>query len=265
LSAAHALVVDRLSDGVIVLDVHNCILGLNPAAQNLIGYRAAEAVGHSVQELWPDWRDTIDPLCDMPDAHHRVLLKWGREQRIYNLCLSTIEDEQGLSVGRVLILSDVTERVLEEQAGRRLELEAIGQEVAHAAGPTQTEAELMRQISDLKQTQAELLRRNRELLSLQAATIATTSSLDLHFVLDTVTWEMASLLGVEGCAIFEWDREADTITMIAEYGSAGWRKGEGAVEVMALAHHPLIKRVLVERCAHQITVGQPQMEPAEAA
>jgi hypothetical protein len=80
---------------------------------------------------------------------------------------------------------------------------------------TRINAELLRQNEERAQAEAQLLQRNRELLSLQSAAAATVSSLDLPFVLETVTWEMVNLLRVEGCTISEWNQNVDALAVIA--------------------------------------------------
>ena len=52
-------------------------------------------------------------------------------------------------------------------------------------------------------TEVTLIQRNRELLALQSAAAATSSSLDLPFLFDTVTWEMVNLMQSDGCIIYE--------------------------------------------------------------
>ncbi len=73
-----------------------------------------------------------------------------------------------------------------------------------------TNTQLRREIEGQRLAEEQLLRRNRELLSLQTAIAATAASLDVQFVLDTVTWEMANLLEVDHCIIYEWKPQANS-------------------------------------------------------
>jgi signal transduction histidine kinase len=74
---------------------------------------------------------------------------------------------------------------------------------------------------------------------------------------------MADLLAVEGCSIFEWSRETDTLFVVAEYSTAGFWEPGSAVQVYELADYPLRKRVLAERTAHQMTLTQPGIDSTE--
>jgi PAS domain S-box-containing protein len=122
-----------------------------------------------------------------------------------------------------------------------------------------------RDITVRKQHEDALLRRNRELLSLQAAATATASSLDRQFVLETVTWEMASLLEVESCTISEWDRATDTLSVIAFYSSARSQQEALADEMLHLADYPLRRRALTERYIQQMNVTEPNLDASELA
>jgi two-component sensor histidine kinase len=125
-------------------------------------------------------------------------------------------------------------------------------------------AELVREVNAHKQNEEWLLQRNRELLSLQSAAAAATASLDLQFVMETVTWEMASLLEVESCVIYQWNEKANTLSSIAEYDATG-KDPESIGQAHRLADYPLRQRVLAERYAQQMTVSQPDVDPTERA
>ena len=155
------------------------------------------------------------------------------------------------------------ERKRAEEALRKSNEELENRILARTAELAQKNAELMREINERKRAEAGLLRRNRELLSFQAAAIATASCLDRQFLLETVTWEMASMLSADGCAIYEWNQEADTISVIAEYGSADLGQQTSSVKAYDLADRPVRKQVLVERYAQQMTVSQPDLDPSE--
>ncbi len=157
------------------------------------------------------------------------------------------------------------ERARTQEALRRLN-EQIEQRILDRTARLREEnAELDRKVNERVQAEAELVRRNRELLSLQSAAAATASSLDIQFVLETVTWEMAGLLGVQTCAISEWDPKEDTLRMLAEYSAANWNEETRMIEAYSLADHALKKQVLAERYAQQMTISQPDADPVELA
>ncbi len=114
-----------------------------------------------------------------------------------------------------------------------------------------------------KQVEEEISQRNHELTILQSAGVAITSSLDLRYVLDTVTLEMSKLFSVDSCTISEWDREKNRVIRTARYSSDSWWDPRSEAEILRLPEHPLIKWVLEEQIPQQMTISQPNIDPAE--
>ncbi len=115
-----------------------------------------------------------------------------------------------------------------------------------------------------KQSEARMLRRNRELLTLQSANAAISSTLDLDYVLKTVTIEMANLLNVDTCFISSWNQTESTVTILASYGpDEGVLKEDLAPNTYPLAKYPLTKQVLTQQRIIQLTTSQPHIEPAQ--
>lgn len=181
----------------------------------------------------------------------RSQLEWRVEERTAQLEATnqTLEAEIAERTRAERALRDLNEHLEQRVLERTVEL-------------TEANAQLQREIEERKRTARQLLRRNRELLSLQTALAATAASLDHQFVLDTVTWEMTNLLEVDGCTIFEWEPDADTLAMVAQYPPSHQGQEE-ETEVHSLAGYPLRNRVLAERSAQQITTGHGETDPGE--
>jgi PAS domain S-box-containing protein len=122
-----------------------------------------------------------------------------------------------------------------------------------------------RDITARKRAEAEILQRNHELTTLQAAGITITSSLDLRHVLDTVTYEMTKLLGVETCTLSEWNRAEHTISSMARYGLSGWWDSQSPAKIQRLMEYPVTGEVLEEQICEQMTLHQSNIDPAEFA
>jgi len=120
-------------------------------------------------------------------------------------------------------------------------------------------------ITDRKQAETELTQRNQELQTLQAASAAISSTLDLDFVLNTLTREMANLLGVESCDFSEWDQNSDTVYQIAGYPPDGWPGDRPEPELYHLVDFPVTQQVLMDHQPVQMTLSQPDIDPAERA
>ena len=160
--------------------------------------------------------------------------------------------------------SQIAERTHVEQALRDLNDNLERRVLERTAQLTELNDQLMREVGDQKQMESQLLRRNRELLSMQAAIAATAASLDLQFVLDTVTWEMVNLLEADDCTIFEWDREANRLSLMAQYPPPANEEPE-LTTITDLAGYELRRRILAERRVQQVASGQADKDPAEWA
>jgi two-component sensor histidine kinase len=171
---------------------------------------------------------------------------------------------------RVVRLCEQIERELVERRQAERKLREINKELENQIAQRTTEltrinAELVREIKEREGAEERLLQRNRELLFLHSASAAANASLDLQFVLETVSWEMANLLKIEGCVVYEWNEGTDAVSVIAEYDAAD-REGKTLMgQTYDLADSPLRERVLAERYAQQTTISQPDIDPAELA
>ncbi len=222
---AYQVLFEHLDDPAAVLDTSGHVLALNLAALELVGLgqsARAQAVGQPLEQVWPFWSSSV-PGRHLPIGHVA-----------YRVHLFPVP-----GVGEAILLRDVS---IEDAAART--------------------AGLTRRLREVEQSQAELLRRNRELLSLQAAAAATTSSLDLQFVLETVTWEMVGLLDVERCVISEWDQQANKLTVLAENPAEVERQSRPDDDQPDAGILPLASHALTEQTAEQITGSQARKELA---
>jgi len=110
-----------IGDGVIRTDPQGRIDYLNPAAERLTGWRAEEAIGHAVPEVFQlvdevTRRPLTDPMVrclaekrvvESP-GHTLLVSKDGQEYSVRDSA-APIYDRDGASLGAVLVFKDVTE------------------------------------------------------------------------------------------------------------------------------------------------------------
>ena len=127
------VVIDGMSDSVMVLDAQNRLVDLNPAAQHLIGHTLPEAIGQPVKQVWPDWPGQIERPRDMAEVGKELVLGQEDEQRTYDVRISPLVDWRGHLVSLVVVLREITERVrAEEQIKASLkEKEVLLKEIHH--------------------------------------------------------------------------------------------------------------------------------------
>jgi PAS domain S-box-containing protein len=107
---ARSAVVDSLSSGMVVLDLCNCVVDINPAAERIIGQPASKVIGQPLDRVWTGESDLIERYCDVTEAHDEITMGEGRLQRHYDLRISSLRDDRDRLSGRLIIVHDITER-----------------------------------------------------------------------------------------------------------------------------------------------------------
>src|SRR5213078_2124240 len=113
---ARNIVVESMSDAVIVTDSHHRITDLNPAAERLIGRKLSEVKGQSSLRAAAAFSDQVRRFYNLSSAHEELALKVDGEQRYFDLRISLLPERRGSPTGRLIVLHDVTERRLAMQA-----------------------------------------------------------------------------------------------------------------------------------------------------
>jgi len=154
---ARQTVIDQMQAGMLVLDLKGRVINMNPAAERILNAPAKQIEDKLIKELLPAY-----PEKRLPDpSGTEIELGFGKgtSPRYYMLTNSLLHDFRGLEVGRLLLLSDVTEQkrvqaqileqqkvqaVLEERAGLARELhDSIDQTLAAAQLQVETANELI--------------------------------------------------------------------------------------------------------------------------
>jgi PAS domain S-box-containing protein len=130
---ARNLLVDSMSDGMIVLDSQNRIIDINPAAQTMAGVTGDTAVGHLAEQVLPAW-DTIAPYIQpVSNDQIEITLSTKGAPRYFDMRVVPLSDQGGAYGGYLITLHDITHRksALEEQERLIEELDAFAHTVAH--------------------------------------------------------------------------------------------------------------------------------------
>jgi PAS domain S-box-containing protein len=128
---AHDAVIEGMRDGVIVLDVQDRVVDLNPAAERIVGRSGAQAAGRPVARVVSGWLDVAERHRAATETQTEITLGEDEMARIYDLRISPLHDRRERLSGRLMILRDVTERKqAQEELHRR---DAILEAVSFAA------------------------------------------------------------------------------------------------------------------------------------
>jgi PAS domain S-box-containing protein len=117
---ARHTVFQRIGDGVVVLNMQNRVVDLNPAAEHLAGYTGLEALGLPAEQIWTNWPTQAVLSEPASKVIEGLVLECAGEQRTYTLHIYTISDDKNRPLNKVVLLIDITERKRAEEESRRL-------------------------------------------------------------------------------------------------------------------------------------------------
>ncbi|AFY30562.1 histidine kinase N-terminal 7TM domain-containing protein [Calothrix sp. PCC 7507] len=131
---ARDTVIEMMSDGVLVLDVKNRIIDINPAAKRLIGAKE-QHIGQSPAQVLAKWPE----IAKMYHAHESLKMEIFIDAVTpcyVELLITPLHDERKRLTGRLLVLRDITQRYQAEselrQANERLQKQVIEIETLQA-------------------------------------------------------------------------------------------------------------------------------------
>lgn len=162
---ANDLIVNNFSEGVVVLDLHERVIGINPSACLIIRTNSRDAVGKSANSILWFSNDSAFQLKTEQKVltfHHNEL---DGIKHYYDVTTLPIKNRQGITVGTLITIKDVTERHLSFMAAhvlattdsltgvynRRHFIELLETELARATCLSLPLAVIMFDIDDFKQ------------------------------------------------------------------------------------------------------------------
>lgn len=120
---ARGTVMENIGAGVIVLDRHDRVVDINPAAFELFGLEA-DPVGLPIVELLPEQREMVERYLPVFDVHEEVPLETEDGTLHFDLRIQPLTGHDGRVSGRLIVLHDISERKRSEEELRRAKEQA---------------------------------------------------------------------------------------------------------------------------------------------
>jgi PAS domain S-box-containing protein len=124
-------IVESINVGILALDLEDRIESWNAQMEAMYAFSRAEAIGQPLQSVFPlEFIEALEGFRNEPGVHHlykfRLTTRAG-ELRIANIAIAPLLSRDFVSVGRIILVDDITERVsLETQLAQADKLSSIG-------------------------------------------------------------------------------------------------------------------------------------------
>jgi PAS domain S-box-containing protein len=106
---ARATVMEGMDDGVIVLDVQNRVVDLNPAVQRILGWPASQVIGRPAAEVLGSWPGLLALCRNEAMTQTELVVSEGDVQQCYDVHCSPLSDGRGRQIGQLVVWHDITE------------------------------------------------------------------------------------------------------------------------------------------------------------
>jgi PAS domain S-box-containing protein len=124
-------IVESINVGILALDLDDRIESWNAQMEAMYALSRAEAIGQKLQDVFPaEFIEALEGFRNEQGVHHlykfRLTTRAG-EQRTANIAMAPLLSRDFVSVGRIVLVDDITERVsLEAQLTQADKLSSIG-------------------------------------------------------------------------------------------------------------------------------------------
>lgn len=104
---ARDMLVESMSDGVLVLNIADCIVDINPAAQRLMALDISSSIGRHVETLLPEYVDFFKCSGDGSGGGQKTI-PGKHPLQYFDLRVIPLTDTGGGKQGRLIILRDIS-------------------------------------------------------------------------------------------------------------------------------------------------------------
>ena len=132
LPIARAAIFRGLDDLILVVDAKDRILNINPAAESIFKVKTSQITGRDALEL-SRLCPQLKEVFERPESSEVTLMQDGREH-VYDLRISFLTNADGLKIGKVIALRDITERKKAENEKEKLHRQLLRAEKMEAIG-----------------------------------------------------------------------------------------------------------------------------------
>ncbi len=111
---ARAKIFETMDAGVMVIDLQDRVLDINPAFSNMIGLTASQIATKRVEEVCEKLPELQSTCLDRTAVHTEFSIN-GESPKVYEVFLSPLTDEKGMLLGRLAVVYEITDKKRAQQ------------------------------------------------------------------------------------------------------------------------------------------------------
>ncbi len=109
--ARHQLV-ELMQDAMIVLDMQNRVVDINPIAETLLGTSSDIAVGQPVESILQEWSELVEEFQDVDQINTELTFGQDGDKQCFDVQISPLMTRKNDHLGHLISLRDITENSL---------------------------------------------------------------------------------------------------------------------------------------------------------
>ncbi len=203
---ARDALIDRMGDGMLVLDERDWVVDINVAAREMLGSAGAEVVGRPAAQVLSRWPSLVELLHGTTAVQTDIAMEQTGAQRHYDVGVLPLATGRGRATGRLIVLRDITRRKRAEEALQKTRDELEQRVAERTAELTLANEQLNQQIAERMRVEAEIqafnatlerrvVSRTRDLTALYEVTATINEFIDLQTTLERLLEKTLEIVG----------------------------------------------------------------------
>ncbi len=105
---AREAVIEGMDDGVMMLDLFNRVVDINPSASKMIAFNG-EIIGKDVAQVLARWTQLVEKYKTLAQSKDEVLLERENARRWFEFSRTPLADKKSNLIGSVIVVRDITQ------------------------------------------------------------------------------------------------------------------------------------------------------------
>jgi PAS domain S-box-containing protein len=104
---ARGKIIEALQEGILVLDIQNRVIDINPEMRKIIGPYTDHIIGKKPAHLFPGFAELNDTVHNQENSSIEIKLNDGR---FFSVTLTSLFERQTIYSGKIMLFRDITDR-----------------------------------------------------------------------------------------------------------------------------------------------------------